>query len=129
MPNHSRYPLLMIGLDALDCELVGRWAREGALPGFARLYQEAAQGGLSSPTGVMQGSIWPSFTTGLDPSGHGLYFMAQLTPDHAGLRRMQAKDLTAPVFWNRSDPPSDRWPSSTCRNCVCVGPARRCPGR
>lgn len=101
MANQSRYPLLMIGLDALDSELVGRWAREGALPGFARLDRQAAQGALSSPTGVMQGSIWPSFTTGLDPSGHGLYFMSQLTPDYAGLRRMQAADLRVPPFWNR----------------------------
>ena len=83
-------PLILVGLDAMDGELVKRWAQQGALPGFARLFETAAQGRLDSPTQVMQGSIWPSFVTGLNPGKHGLYFMAQLRPGVTELRRMRA---------------------------------------
>ncbi len=94
-------PLILLGLDAMDLCLVERWAREGALPGFRRLYATAAQGRLDSPTQVLQGSIWPSFVTGLNPGRHGLYFMSQLCPGSTELRRMLASDLKQPPFWAR----------------------------
>lgn len=99
----SLHPLILLGLDAMDVELVQHWSREGVLPGFQRLFASAAQGRLDSPAQVMQGSIWPSFVTGLNPGRHGLYFMTQLSPGTTELKRMLAFDMQQPPFWARPD--------------------------
>ena len=102
MSTSSR-PLILLGLDAMDVELVQHWAREGTLPGFQRLLETAAQGHLDSPVQVMQGSIWPSFVTGLNPGRHGLYFMTQLSPGTTELKRMLASDMQQLPFWAHHD--------------------------
>jgi predicted AlkP superfamily phosphohydrolase/phosphomutase len=102
----TRRPLILIGLDAMDTELVRQWAADGALPTFRHLYRNAARGTLLSPCSAMQGSIWPSFFTATNPARHGLYFMAQVTPGSYDMRRMRASDLQGQPFWTHPDVPA-----------------------
>lgn len=61
----------IIAYDSLDAELVKRWAAEGYLPTFKRLFSTSRHGLVFNPTGLEAGSAWPTFTTGVMPDYHG----------------------------------------------------------
>lgn len=60
--------LFIIGLDALDKDLVEAWALAGDLPNFRSLMDRALQGDIENPIGLEAGSCWPTFYFGLQPS-------------------------------------------------------------
>jgi predicted AlkP superfamily phosphohydrolase/phosphomutase len=69
---------IVIGLDALDYRLVERWSSAGELPCLNQLLATCPTVMLSTPSRVLQGTVWPSVLTGVSPGRHGLYFQAQL---------------------------------------------------
>jgi predicted AlkP superfamily phosphohydrolase/phosphomutase len=69
----SHRPLLIIGLDAADKDLITRWTSEGALPNFRKLMDNAIWGDVENPPGLEAGACWPAFTFGLSPAKTGQY--------------------------------------------------------
>ncbi len=69
---------IVIGLDSLDLRLVERWASIGELPCLENLLATCPTLMLSTPSRVLQGTVWPSLLTGLSPGRHGIYFQCQL---------------------------------------------------
>ena len=69
----NRPRVIVLGIDGADPELLQRFMTEGKLPNFTAL---AKRGGFI-PLGTMnppQSPVaWASFTTGLDPGGHGIF--------------------------------------------------------
>jgi len=55
--------ILFIGADALDKDLVLRWAGDGTLPTFRRLLGVAGWGIAETPPGLFVAAVWPSFWT------------------------------------------------------------------
>jgi len=69
----SRRPVLLIGLDAADQELVDRLCAAGELPTISRLRARGAYGSLEGCASRFAGGVWPTFYTGRDVAWHGLY--------------------------------------------------------
>jgi predicted AlkP superfamily phosphohydrolase/phosphomutase len=69
---------IVIGLDALDYRLVERWSSAGELPCLKQLLATCPTVKLSTPSRVLQGTVWPSVLTGVSPGRHGLYLQTQL---------------------------------------------------
>ena len=69
---------IVIGLDALDFQLVEQWSKAGELPCITRLLATCPTVMLSTPSRVLQGTVWPSLLTGVSPGHHGLYLQTQL---------------------------------------------------
>jgi len=69
---------IVIGLDALDYRLLERWSLAGELPCLKQLLETCPTVKLSTPSRVLQGTVWPSVLTGVGPGRHGLYFQTQL---------------------------------------------------
>lgn len=65
--------VLVIGLDSMDKDLVLEWANGGVLPNIKRLLERSAWGSIENPTGLVSGSAWSSFYTGVTPDRHGQY--------------------------------------------------------
>ncbi|MDJ0929341.1 MAG: alkaline phosphatase family protein [Gammaproteobacteria bacterium] len=65
--------LLIIGLDAADRHLVQRWAADGNMPNMGRLFDTAAWGDSRNPTGMVSGTVWPTFYTGVMPGRTGRF--------------------------------------------------------
>ncbi len=57
--------LILLGLDAADKDLVMRWARDGSLPNFQQLLTQSAWAQTANPTGMVAGTVWPTFYTGV----------------------------------------------------------------
>lgn len=93
--------LLVIGFDATSSELVSRLVAEGKLPTVARLRHQGLTGTVESVDGFYVGSTWPSFSTGLNPAGHGFYRLVQLrTGTYGFFHPLEGQDgLGGTPFW------------------------------
>lgn len=65
--------VVVLGFDALDVDLVMKWASEGVLPRFAALLDRAACGRIQNDIGNIAGTVWQTFHTGVWPGKHGYY--------------------------------------------------------
>ena len=66
-------PLFIIGLDAMDKDLVFEWCQEGDLPNLSRLKDTSIRGEIQNPLGLEAGACWPSFYCGRSPAATGQY--------------------------------------------------------
>ena len=92
-------PVLMIGLDAAEPELIERWTSDGTLPHLARLRAAGSYHRLASSAAWLAGSPWPTFYTGTSPAAHGLYHFLQWRPERLALARPDADWLAVDPFW------------------------------
>jgi predicted AlkP superfamily phosphohydrolase/phosphomutase len=77
----ERAPVLMLGLDAADADVVERLMAQGRLPNLQRLRLGGVSGRLSSPAGQYAGAVWPTFYTGMDVPWHGVFHNKLWRPD------------------------------------------------
>ncbi|MBD2463367.1 alkaline phosphatase family protein [Oscillatoria sp. FACHB-1407] len=91
--------VLMIGIDAADQRLIRLWARDGLLPTFKILLEQATWGITTNPIGFYVGAVWPSFSTGLSPVRHGRYCYTQLGPGSYKTFKTQVTDVKGEPFW------------------------------
>jgi predicted AlkP superfamily phosphohydrolase/phosphomutase len=108
---------VVIGLDALDYKLVERWSCAGELPCLKELLATCPTVKLSTPSRVLQGTVWPSVLTGVGPGRHGLYFQTQLRngtyaltdkfADHIRLKRFYEHMGDAGLRCGLADIPTD----------------------
>ena len=70
--------LLALGIDAASPTLLREWAADGTLPNIARLMADGLVAELRGPDAFFVGSTWPSFSTGRNAAGHGIYWLEQL---------------------------------------------------
>ena len=77
---------LLIGLDAMEWNLVERWAAEGKLPTFQRLLNEGLHGELKTTSAQLPDTVWASICTGTNPGKIEKYFYAQYDPSTGNLK-------------------------------------------
>jgi len=71
-PVVPRPRVCIVGLDALDPDLVAAWGAQGKLPTLSRLIREGARGRLRSLPGLKSPVIWTTIATGRLPRDHGI---------------------------------------------------------
>ncbi len=91
---------LVIGLDAMEWDLVRKWAAAGKLPTFRRLMQQGTQAELATVTNRLPDTAWNCLTSGLNPAHLARYFYVQHDPDTGGIRYMPDERFGATYFWN-----------------------------
>ena len=92
---------VILGFDSADPDLIARWIGDGTMPTFRRLLDTAAWGRIDNPSGMVAGSVWQSFHTGVWPGRHGQYegtkhFDPATYEDGAYLQRA---DLPRETIW------------------------------
>ncbi|HMP91166.1 MAG TPA: alkaline phosphatase family protein, partial [Kiritimatiellia bacterium] len=94
-------PILLVGFDALDMDVVRKAVSSGRMPTFKHLLESWRQAPTEAPPGVYVGAIWPSFSTCLNPGRHGRYCYEQLIPGTYESRRVYSHEIMeAPSFWH-----------------------------
>ncbi len=73
-------PLVVLGLDAGDPELLLRWACEGHLPRLAGILERGCWGRTSGAELVCEHGTWVSLLSGVSRARHGYYYYRQLVP-------------------------------------------------
>jgi predicted AlkP superfamily phosphohydrolase/phosphomutase len=69
--------VLVIGWDGADWRILDPLLERGALPNLAALVARGGRGPLTSTLPTHSWTAWPSFLTGVEPSGHGVYDILQ----------------------------------------------------
>lgn len=99
MPLIRQERILVLGIDAMDVELVRRWAAAGYLPTFRRLFESSGWTDYVDCPEDFGGIPWPSINTGLSPLQHDLYHYMRLRRDSYRMRLARADDVKGDPFW------------------------------
>jgi predicted AlkP superfamily phosphohydrolase/phosphomutase len=90
---------LVIGVDAMEWDLVRRWARGGKLPTFRRLMEQGTCAELASTSAQLPDTTWACTYTGMNPAKLEKYFYVQYDPSTMGLRYVTDDAIRRPPFW------------------------------
>jgi len=71
--NASAKRVVIVGLDGMDPGLATRFMQEGRLPNFQRLAERGVFRPLDTSNPSLSPIAWSTFSTGTDPSRHGIY--------------------------------------------------------
>ena len=96
----KRNPIILIGLDSADPDLILKWSSEGHLPAISSLIKRGCWGKLNSTADISSGSLWPTFFTGTSPAKHGCYFgHMQLKSGTYRIYKRDADQIKRKPFW------------------------------
>ncbi len=73
--------VIVLGFDGLDPLILERLVREGKLPNFASLMQSGDFRPLGTTVPPLSPVAWATFTTGMNPGGHGIFDFVHRDPD------------------------------------------------
>ena len=92
--------LLVIGWDGATFEVIRPMIARGEMPHLARLMAEGAHGPLRSTVPPSSAVAWPTFMTGRDPEGHGLFGFYQTEGDTYQPHLASSRDVRVPCLWD-----------------------------
>jgi len=72
--------IIILGVDAMDPEITERLMQEGKLPNLYHMKTAGSYARLTTTIPSESAVVWTSFSTGLDPSGHGIFDFVMRDP-------------------------------------------------
>ena len=92
-------PLVILGFDGGDPDLLLRWAQEGHLPTLAAVLQRGWWANTGGPDLVTEHGPWLHMFSGISRGRLGYYYFRQLKPGTYDLHLATGRGLNAPPFW------------------------------
>jgi predicted AlkP superfamily phosphohydrolase/phosphomutase len=102
MKDHS--PVLLIGLDATEIDVVDRLIAAGRLPTLAGLRARGRWGRLQTQPPNFLSLVWPTFLCSAPLGDHGWYFNKIWNPDRQRLQYVDPSWLPVRPFWTSLEP-------------------------
>lgn len=94
-------PLLVIGFDGLEWDVMLPMMREGRLPNFAALCERGVCGKLNTLEPTRSPRLWTTIATGFLPETHGILDFARPKRSFKERRRLyNSTDRAVKAFWN-----------------------------
>lgn len=93
-------PLVIVGIDAADPELLERWTRDGHLPAIESIMRRGCWGITSGAEMISEHGLWVSLFSGISRAQHEYYYFRQLQPGTYGIRNMTGSDVDVSPFWS-----------------------------
>lgn len=132
--------VIVIGLDGLEPTIVEAMQRAGQLPNLMRLQEMGGYGRLSTTYPAQTPVAWSTFSTGVNPGGHGIFDFLSRDPKtylpQLALSRYEQKNAFVPprVVNNRRGTPiwnllTQAGIPSTVIRCPCTFPPDPIKGR
>jgi len=90
---------LIIGLDAMEWDLVKKWAQRGKLPTFRRLMDQGLQAELRTTSEQLPDTVWASIYTGTNPAKFEKYYYVQYDPATKWLKHVPDDAIHQTPFW------------------------------
>ena len=98
-PGPTAAPLLVIGVDGLEWNVILTMLRDGSLPNLARLMRQGVYGRLNTLLNPESPIVWTSVATGKIPAKHGI--VAFTRRDEKGNRQLYSNgDRKTKALWN-----------------------------
>ena len=99
-PPGGRAPVLWIGLDGLDWELLDRLAGAGRMPNWKRLTSEGASARLRSFYPLLSPILWTTAATGTEPDVHRVLDFQEVDPSSGRKVPISGESRAVPAVWN-----------------------------
>jgi Flp pilus assembly protein TadD len=93
-------PVIFIGLDGADWELLDRYVAAGGMPTLRQLTAEGAHGRVETLHPALSPLIWTSMMTGVDPLRHGILDFVRFRPGTNQKEPITSDERKAPAIWN-----------------------------
>lgn len=89
----------VIGIDAIDPELLRSLAQSGRMPTLRSLLDNSVCASTDNSPYIGE-TPWPNFFTAVNPARHGRYFHSQIVPGSYRTKLFHARDIKAPPYWS-----------------------------
>ncbi len=96
----GRAPVIWLGLDGLDWELLDRLAAEGRMPNWKRLAVEGYTARLKSFVPILSPVIWTTLATGVGPDRHRVLDFQEVDPATGQKMPISGRSRAVPAIWN-----------------------------
>ncbi len=93
-------PVLFVGLDGADWQLLDRYAARGLMPNLAALVREGRAGVLRTQQPPLSPLLWTTMTTGVGPLAHRILDFTRRDPATGAEEPITAAERRAPAVWN-----------------------------
>jgi predicted AlkP superfamily phosphohydrolase/phosphomutase len=93
-------PVLWLGLDGLDFELLDRLAAEGRMPNWKRLVSEGFTAKLASFAPLISPILWTTAATGVSPHVHRVLDFQEVDPKTGRKVPISGLSRAVPAVWN-----------------------------
>jgi tetratricopeptide (TPR) repeat protein len=94
------HPVLWLGLDGLDFELLDRLAAEGRMPNWKRLASEGFTARLKSFAPLISPILWTTAATGVSPDVHRVLDFQEVDPKTGRKVPISGLSRAVPAVWN-----------------------------
>jgi predicted AlkP superfamily phosphohydrolase/phosphomutase len=96
----GRSPVIWIGLDGLDWEILDRLAGEGKMPNWKRLVSEGWSARLESFFPLISPILWTTAATGATPDVHRVLDFQEVDPKTGAKVPISGNSRAVPAVWN-----------------------------
>ena len=93
-------PVLWIGMDGLDFEILDRLAAEGKMPNWKRLAEEGYTTRITSFVPILSPVVWTTIATGVGPDTHRVLDFQEVDPKTGQKAPVSGFSRAVPAVWN-----------------------------
>jgi Flp pilus assembly protein TadD len=98
-PVPESRPVLFIGLDGADWQLLDAYMKDGVMPNLAALAQEGRSGVLETIQPPLSPLVWTTMMTGVSPLEHGILDFTRISRTGAE-EPITREERRVPAIWN-----------------------------
>ncbi|MES1240452.1 MAG: alkaline phosphatase family protein [Acidobacteriota bacterium] len=99
----DRRPVLFLGLDGADWQLLDPYLRNGVMPNLAALAKEGRTGVLATIQPPLSPLVWTTMMTGASPLEHGVLDFTRRNPETGTEEPITREERRVPAVWNLAD--------------------------
>ncbi len=93
-------PVVFVGLDGADWELLDEYMSAGAMPELAALVAEGRSGVLETEQPPLSPLVWTTMMTGVGPLAHGVLDFTRFNPATGVREPITRAERRVPAVWN-----------------------------
>lgn len=98
--SHRTPPVIFIGLDGADWELLDTYIADGSMPVLQRLMKEGASGSLLTEHPPLSPLVWTTMFTGTGPLEHQILDFTRFNPATHEREPITSDERRVPAIWN-----------------------------
>jgi tetratricopeptide (TPR) repeat protein len=98
--SRAAKPVIFIGLDGADWQLLDRYMADGVMPNLRGLVSDGTAGTLETIHPALSPLVWTSMMTGVNPVRHGILDFTRFNPTTGNKEPITSDERKAPAIWN-----------------------------
>jgi tetratricopeptide (TPR) repeat protein len=94
------HPVIFVGLDGADWELLDDYMASGVMPNLAALARQGRTAALKTIQPPLSPLVWTTMMTGTSPLEHGILDFTRRNPETGALEPIPSGERRRPAIWN-----------------------------